>query len=272
MEGQRAFERGDFLHAAQAFEAAYRASPNADVLWNAARAYDRAGEAARSANLYARYLREAPPSAPDRDSATQSLKILAAKLGRVDVVAPGMADITIDGEPLQGSRIYVTPGAHVVSGGPSDAKIVKTATVAAGEAVSVALVSEHREKEIPNVVVLPPAPPSPPILSTWEIVTVVTGAASTAVLGGVLIWSGVDTLQARSAFNSGATPQALEDGRAKETRTNALIGGTAGLGALTIGATIGFVVARRRAQPPRTSLSIGTSTAGAAGVSLRGSF
>src|SRR5580658_7681957 len=69
-EGTKAFDAGDFRRAAAAFEAAYRLAPNTDVLWNAARAWQRAGEAARAATLYSRYLRDAPPVAPDRGTAT----------------------------------------------------------------------------------------------------------------------------------------------------------------------------------------------------------
>ncbi len=104
------------------------------MLWNAARAWDRAGEIARAANRYERYLREAPAGARDRDSALQAVSRLGAKLGRIEVVGPGTIDIAVDERPLDGDRVYVTPGAHVVRGRADARLVTKTVTVAAGEA------------------------------------------------------------------------------------------------------------------------------------------
>src|SRR5580692_1306830 len=53
-EGSKAFDLGDFAHAADAFELAYRLAPHVDALWNAARARQRADELPRAATLYAR--------------------------------------------------------------------------------------------------------------------------------------------------------------------------------------------------------------------------
>src|SRR5512143_4363052 len=68
VEGQRSFTTGDFRHSAESFEAAYQKVPKLPALWNAARAWHRAGEPVKAANLYASYLDKAPPKAPDRAS------------------------------------------------------------------------------------------------------------------------------------------------------------------------------------------------------------
>src|SRR5687768_7067592 len=81
-QGTEAFRAGDFVRAAEAFESAYAIRAHHDALWNAARARERSGANVRAANLYARYLREAPPSAPDRDTAIAALNALAQTLGR----------------------------------------------------------------------------------------------------------------------------------------------------------------------------------------------
>src|SRR5262249_35778251 len=59
-DGERAFKAGDFVGAATHFEAAFQKAPHYAPLWNAARAWHRAGSLARAATLYARYLRESP--------------------------------------------------------------------------------------------------------------------------------------------------------------------------------------------------------------------
>jgi hypothetical protein len=276
LEGQRAFESGDYLLAARAFESAYQLEPHPDVLWNAARAWDRAGEIARAANRYERYLREAPAGARDRDSALQAVSRLATKLGRIEVVGPGTIDIAVDEHPLDGDRVYVTPGAHVVRGRADARLVTKTVTVAAGEAVSVALVAERTlpsPSPSPSPLLLPapaPAPlpatppPAPPWLPGWRRGVAFAGLGATAISAGFLAWSGIDTLDARSTFTRERTPQGLEDGRAKQARTNALLATTLGLGAVTAAATIVLAKTARGARvevsaapSPLPSLSLG---------------
>jgi hypothetical protein len=63
---------------------------------------------------------------------------------------------------------------------------------------------------------------------------ITTGAVLTAASGGVLIWSGIDTLDAAADYDRMPTREKLNDGRDLELRTNILIGVTAGLGALTL--------------------------------------
>jgi hypothetical protein len=60
------------------------------------------------------------------------------------------------------------------------------------------------------------------------------GVGLTVASAAVLIWSGIDTLDGVDEFNAMPTWDAFYEGEAKETRTNVLIGVTAGLGALTI--------------------------------------
>jgi hypothetical protein len=69
----------------------------------------------------------------------------------------------------------------------------------------------------------------------------IVGLIATAALGGVTIWSGVDTLnnpgpdavRAACAGKDENCPL-YQDGQAKEVRTNALIGATAGTAAITL--------------------------------------
>ncbi|MEM1034227.1 MAG: hypothetical protein AAF928_20170 [Myxococcota bacterium] len=67
------------------------------------------------------------------------------------------------------------------------------------------------------------------------------GALVTAGLGGTLVWSGIDTVNnpgteavERDCVGLGTDCPAYQDGRAAQTRTNVLIGATAGAGALTV--------------------------------------
>src|SRR5579883_2646243 len=139
-DGDRAFKNGDYKAAAEAYERAYRALPHYSALWNAARAWYRANDQARAANLYSRYLDEAPANARDRNNAIKALKDLSDKLAHLQIHATDVQDVKVDGAPVTGTDYYVTPGAHVVEGHTADGKPVRQSqNVEAGATVSVAL-------------------------------------------------------------------------------------------------------------------------------------
>lgn len=277
-EAERAYAAEDWTRAANAFEAAYKAAPHPDPLWNAARAWQRAGENARAANLYARYLREAPGNAHDRGNATKALAQLAQKLGRIEIhAAAGIDDLKIDAKPIEGESVFVVPGAHVVSGREGTRNVEQTVNVAAGSVISVALVEASQPAPAPTVLASPP-PPAPttaqpsPVADTpppknasrgISPVFVWVGVAVTVVAGGVTVWSGLDTAAARRDWDTAPTQQKLDAGRTKMTRTNVLLGATVGLGVLTAAAAI-FVVDWRAAD---TKVTFGPTSA-----SIEGTF
>lgn len=279
MEGQRAYKHGDYRHAAESFEKAYSLSPKLPALWNAARAWQDAGELTRAANLYLEYLSLAPPSAPDRDRAIKSLNQLNEKLARVEVHAGDFTDVQLDGAEIPGladapdhlAVVYVNPGEHVVSGTKKGQHTRQTATIAAGNVTSIVLVLEEKKETFP-----PPPPavlvePKSNGLPPW---VVLIGGGLTAASLGVTIWSGLDTSSQKSTFDANPTQQNLDDGRSKEVRTNVLIGVTAGFAVLT-GVTAAFLVdwkgkpKEKTPQPETAAMNVGF---GPGSLSLRGQF
>lgn len=260
-DGERAFRAGDFTHAAEAFEAAYAAAPHADALWNAARAWHRAGEAVRAANLYAQYLREAPPNAPDRNSATNALVSLSAKLGRLEIHREGVDDVRVDGRPVDGASVYVYPGRHLVSGRRAGERVEQTESVAAGAVVSIVFAPAPTPPAAPPTIAPPPASPPPPPAaaparaSGWSPTIVWIGGGITALAAAATVWSGLDTLAQRDAFFESPSQDKLDAGRAKQTRTNVLLGASVGLGVLTA-ATALFLV-DWRGRPKDVEVAIG---------------
>jgi hypothetical protein len=235
--GKAAFEAKDYLRAARLFLEAYRRAPHHDPLWNAARSFELAGERARAANLYTRYLDEAPPDARDRDRATSARKELATALGRLDVHAHDVTDVRVDGETLYGQSVYVDPGQHVIRGRSAGHDVERVQSVAAGAAASVVL-------EPPP----PPEAPSPrpePAPSRGVRVlpplVVYVGAGLTVAAAAVTTWSGLDTVNTKKQYETTPTPGLLSDGLAKQDRTNVLFWTTLGLGVLTGAAALGFV-------------------------------
>jgi hypothetical protein len=263
-EGERAFAAGDYQRAARSFAQAYALAPHPAALWNTARAWHEAGELARAANLFAKYLREAPAGAPDRGSATKALEDLSRKLGRIDVFAPGLADVRVDDTPADGGIVYVSPGTHVIRARAKSGVLQRTREVEAGAVIEVALVGEAvdpasppRDPAPPPAASTPlplklatppgegslPTPPAPtqPSSRGWSPIVVSVGVAVTAVLAGVTIGSGVDTLNTRDRFDRNPIEANRAAGEDAQLRTNVLLGVTIGSAALTAVAAIWLV-------------------------------
>jgi hypothetical protein len=74
------------------------------------------------------------------------------------------------------------------------------------------------------------------------------GAAATAVLAALTIWSGVDTLSSRNDLPDPAPQRDIDDVKGKMLRSNLLFGGTVISGALTTYA--GFALVDWKRQGP----------------------
>lgn len=281
-QGEDAFRARRYSEAGDAFERAYSFVPHPDALLNAARAWQKDGDLARAANLLDRYLKAAASDAPDRKAASADLAALAKKLGRFDVYAPGVDVITIDDHPIKTAgattRVYVNPGTHIVRGQVGSATVQRTQGVDPGGIASVAITPEGSGSSANSsggvATTAPTATPTaaptsapPPGSSSRPLppVAAAIGAGVTAVLLGATIGSGVDTLNAKSDFDMSPTQTLLTDGRAKQSRTNILLGVTLGAAALTAVAAIWLV----RWESPGASAKVGLD---AGGVRAAGSF
>lgn len=262
-EGQKAFTAGDYRHAAESFDLAYQRAPRLPPLWNAARAWHRAGEPVRAANLYARYLKEAPPSAPDRASALTAMKELEAKLARLEIHAEKFTDVTLDGVKVSEMTVYVSPGAHVVEGKIKDKTAQERLKAEAGASLSVALVPPRDPPPVVSSAPPPPPPEAPrkPLAPMYTFI----GAGLTAVGAGVTIWSGLDTLKQKDSFDARPTQSNLDEGHSRQSRTNVLLAVTGGLAVATVVVAVMFT----DWQGPKTSTEVGLTPGG---LLLRGSF
>jgi hypothetical protein len=244
-QGKKAFEGGDYLRAATLFLAAYRLAPHHDPLWNAARAYELAGEKVRAANLYTLYLEIAPVEALDRDRATAARRDLAAVLGRLEVHGRA-TDVRVDDAPANGTTIFVAPGQHIVRGIIDGQAIENVVTVSAGSTLSVALETAPSPGSAPSMPrTSSTAPESPAIARPRAMearqssarplppLVVYIGAGLTLVAAGFTIASGVDTLNAKSQYEATPSEPLLSDGQSKQDRTNVLFWTTLGLGVTT---------------------------------------
>jgi hypothetical protein len=236
--GQKAFGAGDYRSAAGLFEGAYRDKPHHSALWNAARSWQRAGDEVRAANLYARFLLEAPADAPDRDQANVAVRDLATRLGRIELhVATGTSNLRLDGKPVEAPVVYVAAGEHLAEVDSPRGDVRKVVHAPSGQIVSVTLepAPEPSPAPSPSAAIAPRdvaqgaeggAPRLPPFVFF-------TGAALSLAGGGLAVASGLDTVDKRDAFLVDPTEARLDAGNASQTRTNLAIGVTVGVAVIT---------------------------------------
>ncbi len=276
---EKAFKRHDYEAAAQGFEAAYEIAPHPAALFNAATAHQKAGRLSRAANLCARYLRDAPDTDPRRDKANALIGELTPKLGRVKIQASGASEVALDGTRPDLEITYVDPGDHVVTGSFGDKGAKREISVVAGSLVRVVLEPPRPDKGSGLVEEGSDGDPdldardarrddaaekNKPLSPTWFYV----GTGATILLGGITVWSGLDTNKARDAFDQNPTPDGLDSGRSKQTRTNVLLGATA-VAAVATG-TIGVFFTNWKSEkkkPPPIDAELGVGF-----VNVRGRF
>lgn len=243
--GTRAYLARDYGTAAGWFETAYRMAPAAAALLQAVRAHERAGNVVRAATLSLRLQALYPGDRAGARQAEQTLRH-AAELVRVEVACAGECTLELDGALTDHPTFFVAPGTeHRVRATFETGPVEATVTGAAGETRRL----PFEAPPPPEPTITPPDPEPVRVPDAEPVVTpgqaaqgggglspavMVTGLALTAVAGGVLVWSGVDTLDGVPAYQADPTPERLADGQGRETRTNVLIGVTAGLAAVTL--------------------------------------
>lgn len=240
-EGERAYGAGDFVTAAEAFEAAHALDPQPAALWNAARSWHRAGELARGANRYREYLSLAPSDAPDRDAAIAAQLELGRELGRLELVAPEAQRVAVDDRAARVGTWYVDPGQHRVEAFFGERATASTVVVGKGETQTVVLdapAPPPAEGPAPTPPTLPVERETGGLAPGWLIPFV----SLTGLSAALTIASGIDVLVARGQFLDIPEPERTQaqwdDGKLKQDRTNVLVGVTAGLAAVSLGVAL----------------------------------
>lgn len=233
-EAGEAYKEGRYAAAASLFEAADRLAPHPSTRYNAATAWEEAGEAARAATGYTAALASETLDESRRKIAEERLAGLEQGLGRIRVERPLGAFVTVDHVqrvPVP-TTFYLLPGSYELSVDYQGATSVTPLTVAAGGQQEVKL--DFPEPEAPTTPALPPEvmqpvpPPLPPAdtglsQKTWGWV----GLGAGAVLGGAAIVFGLRALAAKDRFEASGNMNADARGEASDLRlaTNVLWGG-----------------------------------------------
>jgi hypothetical protein len=218
--GSEAYARGDFRAAARAFDEAYRVAPRAPAVYNAALAWEGAGELLRAADDYTQALEASDLGTAERADATGRLRALERTLARITVSAPPGTRVTLDDvdEPAWRTTFHVEPGRHklraVLSSGKEESRVI-AARAGATETVKLVEATDAPSSEPdegtpgartpPDAAHLPHdgegAPSSTP--ERWPA-WIAFGAA--AVASGVAIGAYVEGVSALNEYKSGPEP------------------------------------------------------------------
>lgn len=275
-QGTAAYLSGSYELAAHWFERAYRVVPTSAALLQAVRAHYKAGNSIRAANL-ALELRD---KYPNDVRSQQVAKVIVGRVAPTSVLVEATCEkactIELDGALVRHTAFFVTPDVeHSLKAAYDNGETSMSVRGDAGETKNVTLAA-------------PVAPPPPPV-PRWAFFS---SLGATVALGAVTVWSGVDANRgvetyeaaARTAnspgINNGSSPtpaeqaQALlEEGRAKERRTNILIGVTAGMAVTTavLGVFTNWKGESREVATKRIEPSLGVTHKGGA-LSVKGRF
>jgi hypothetical protein len=257
--GREAYKAGEYVEAAEQFEKADNSAPSSAAIELAIRARDKAGEIDRAATLVALALKRHPGDANLIKLGADLDRRVRAELFQINATCDTPCDLTVGGKIVHGPpdtqrTLFVVPGPLTVRAGWSDnrseARQIQAEKGGSGEVAFVTPPSpagENMAKE--------PAAVRPPVAdpgatkdegalkksSGWPPTIFFVSAGVTAVVGGITVWSGIDTVNNPGADKvrdecgtQGEACALYQEGLSKQRRTNVLIGVTAGLGVATI--------------------------------------
>ena len=229
---ESAYAKRDFARAALEFEESYAIVSHPDALLNAIEAWESAGNVLAAAKACQRLKRDSPMTT-NAQAAEEKLKGLLTRLAQVNLSIVGEASqLQIDAIAVETGINIVEPGEHLITARLAGEPFEKRVNVGPGGTLEVVvqagLAASPEQQKLPLT----------GAKSRWEpplhTAFFTSAATLTVASGALLIWSGVDTLESKRAFDDAPSQGLYDEGRSNEVRTNVLIGTTSVLAALTI--------------------------------------
>ncbi len=242
-QGTRAHQAGEYAKAARLFAQADEILPDAAALQAALSAGLLAGDPVLAISLAARADRN--PYDQDMSAAAAAVRSKYSHLvGRVAVRCKACR-VRIDGKssPANQPR-WVLTGKHEIVIEVAGRSQRRSVQVEAGASVDVVPLMVEPDKPQTPPITQPAGPDGAGISPAWFWV----GVGASALLGGATILSAVDTATLHGEFEEQPTQSSASAGQDAEIRTNVLIGGAAGVAAVT--ATLAFFVNWSGNPPP----------------------
>lgn len=259
--GRRAFDAGvaafkteDFATALEQFRRAYDIQQHPIVVFNLGLAEAKMKLPLEAVEHFEQLLQDPAADAELKSRAKSELELAQGMVASVSVefLGPGRAarsiELKVGDQTATGDApaIRVNPGKYHVSVRVDGKEVVS-------RDVELATSERFRLAVDQRGAVTTPVPEAPKEARTADRdglspVWAYVGAGLTVVLGGVTLWSGLDTQSAVQEFDEreASLPESeaqmlLDEGHAKETRTNILIGATSVVGVTTLILTAFFV-------------------------------
>jgi hypothetical protein len=272
--GREAYKAAEYVEAAEHFESADGHAPNEKVLELAISARDKAGHQDRAATLAQLGLETYPNS--------ERLKKIAAPL--VDKAHAELLQVTVEcneactlldgtrivhGPPAERRIVFLTPGEHTIRAGwPAERTLSQNVTGNAGDTAQLTFTAPPVPKSDVGATRSTGTGEDSGAQSSMRVLPPLyfyIGAGATAVLGGVTIWSGIDTInnpgkdKVRAACSANMEPlctNLYNQGTNSELRTNLLIAATSVVGAATAVAGIFFTDFSGKKKKPEDTVSV----------------
>jgi tetratricopeptide (TPR) repeat protein len=267
-DGMAAYRRGEYSEAAEKFYKAYKLLPHADSLYNAALAWELAGEKATAATAY-EMVEDDELHAEALADARSKLDKLSKELGRIEVEAPEGATIRVAPFVIEKSKavFYFDPGKQKIKVTLANGNRVSRSVNAVAGETTVVLVTEAGGDEDEDEDPAEDSTDSPenggPTKEKKDSSGLTTlGWVSIGVAGvatGAAIFFGLKTLSARDDYN--ASGHRDIDARDKAKSYMTLTNVAWGTAAITAGAGLGILLLVPTDKDKNT-----------AGVVLHGSF
>jgi hypothetical protein len=262
--GRESYKSGDMVVAAEAFEQADSRAGSPIALEYAIRARDKAGQLDRAATLSALAKKRHPGETELAKLADDVLRRARGELYELSIECAEPCELVIDGKLVHGKSdfdrvVFLSSGSHLLRAGfsesRSDSKTVEATAGEQGQILFDAPAETQAAEELAGgspgdakIALESRARPAPVFAaapresSGWSPAVFWVGTGVTAALGAFTLWSGLDTVKnpgedkvQEACRNERPDCQTLyDDGRRRQTRTNVLLGVTAGVGLASI--------------------------------------
>jgi hypothetical protein len=250
--GREAYQRQEYVGAAEQFERADSQAPSSTALEYAIRAREKAGQIDRAATLAVLGRERHPDDANLQKLIPQLIERAKRDLFELTITCSEPCELAVTSKIVHGAPsltrvLYLTEGSHAVRAGFSaDRSASRDVQATAGGQGSIVFETPAAAAEAP--VSTRPAPtqetaplPAEPRSGGWSPAVFWVGAGLTAAAGAATIWSGVDTLNnpgeervRQECARDDESCALYQEGLSAQRRTNVLIGVTAGLGLGTV--------------------------------------
>jgi Tfp pilus assembly protein PilF len=264
-----AFDRGDYREALRWFETARSAGPHPIITFNVALCLNQLGKPTQAKRELRALLDDPGTPSELRQRASDELSRVVASLAHISLETQAKSSYTIelDGQKAESQgELEVDPGEHRLRvSTPSTTVFEQNVKLAPGERLRLRVTEQARAID---VVVVPQRERAPAIARSKAPLppaVFYAAASASAVLAGVTLWSGLDVNSAYDDYKHDLpnltqreADERVDDGHARERRTNILLGATA----LSVAATVAIGVFWADLSGGKRAPSVGVSGEG----------